>query len=199
VVGTGSLLRKALREASEPPLRPLPEEAAALLERLEAPPRLAAHLRAVHDVACELAGWLERQYPGLVFSREAARFGAATHDIGKIRYIAELSGPGSEHEEAGRQLLLAEGYSAQLARFAATHASWTAPDVGLEDLAVSVADKIWKNKRVPELEDLLVTRLARASGREAWEEFLALDEVLGRIGDGADGRLAFQASFPVRR
>jgi hypothetical protein len=118
----------------------------------------------VHDVAGELAGWLEPHYPGLAFSPEAVLFGAATHDIGKTRYLAELSGPGSEHEEYGRELLLAHGFSAQLARLAATHASWTAPDVGLEDLVVSVADKIWKNKRVPELEDLLVTGWRRPAG-----------------------------------
>jgi hypothetical protein len=37
------------------------------------------------------------------------------------------SPPGSAHEEAGRQLLLAHGISPELARFAATHASWTRP------------------------------------------------------------------------
>jgi hypothetical protein len=86
--------------------------------------------------------------PQLVFDRDAVLFGAATQDIGKIVYPAEASGPGSAHEEAGRQLLL-------------------------------------------------VARLAAASGRERWEEFAALDEVLCRIGDGAEARLAYQASFPV--
>ena len=50
-------------------------------------------------------------------------FGAATHDIGKTPHPAELSGPGSAHEEAGRELLLSLGGSPRLARFAATHAS----------------------------------------------------------------------------
>lgn len=196
-VTKASLLARALRDASDPPLRMLPEEAAALLERLGAPPRLGAHLRAVHDVACELCTWLQRQYPGLAFSPGAVAFGAATHDIGKTLHVAELSAPGSAHEESGRKLLLAQGVSPVLARFAGTHASWTAPDAGVEDLVVSLADQIWKNKRVPELEDLLVARLAQATGREAWQEFLALDEVLTRVGEGADARLAFQASFPV--
>ena len=84
-----------------------------------------------------------------------------------------------------------------MARFAATHASWTRPGTATEDLMVSVADKIWKNKRVPELENLLITRLAESSGRERWEEFIALDELLSRIGEDADKRLAFQASFPL--
>jgi len=173
----------------------VPAPVADLLQRLDCPLRLAAHLRAVHDVACQLTNWAGRRRPPLTFDRDAVLFGAATHDIGKIMHVAELSGPGSAHEEAGRQILLANGVSPQLARFAATHASWTRPDAGIEDLMVSVADKIWKNKRVPELENLLIARLAASSGREPWEEFVALDEFLGRIGDGADERLAFQASF----
>jgi hypothetical protein len=30
-----------------------------------------------------------------------------------------------------------------------------------------------------------------------WEEFMELDEVLARIGEDADARLDFQASYPV--
>ncbi|WP_377273902.1 HD domain-containing protein [Peterkaempfera sp. SMS 1(5)a] len=182
-----------------PRLLPLPDRIAELLLELGSPPRLAAHLRAVHDVAHQLVGWVEQRRPAVDFDREAVLFGAATHDVGKTVHPAELSGPGSAHEEAGRTLLLDRGFSLQLARFAATHASWTEPHIGFEDLMVSLADKIWKNKRVTDLEDLVVARLAEASGRAAWEEFSALDEVLARIGDGADQRLAFQASFPVHR
>ena len=62
----------------------------------------------------------------------------------------------------------------------------------------AVADKIWKNKLVADLENLLVARLAEASGRTPWEEFLALDDILTSIGNGADQRLEFQARYPVR-
>lgn len=62
---------------------------------------------------------------------------------------------------------------------------------------VSAADKTWKNKRVPELEDLLAASLTKASGRDAWDELIALDSLLEAVGDGADERLAFQAAFPV--
>ncbi|MER5603730.1 HD domain-containing protein [Streptomyces sp. NPDC002265] len=180
-----------------PPLLALPDRVAELLAYLGSPPRLAAHLRAVHDVAHQLADWLEEHCPAAAFDREAVLFGAATHDIGKTLHPEELSGPGSAHEEAGRTLLLAHGFGPESARFAATHASWTQPHIGLEDLMVSLADKIWKNKRVTGLEELVVARLAEASGRAVWEEFMALDEVLARIGDEADGRLAFQSCFPV--
>ncbi|MEV6484342.1 HD domain-containing protein [Streptomyces sp. NPDC051576] len=192
-----NLLSRAMSGTVDPPLLPLPDRVVELLPRLGSPPRLAAHLRAVHDVAHQLVDWVERRCPAVPFDREAVLFGAATHDVGKTVHVSELSGPGAAHEEAGRTLLLGHGVPPELARFAATHASWTRSTVGLEDLLVSLADKVWKNKRVPDLEDLVVARLAEATGRAVWEEFLALDEVLTGIGDGADARLAFQSSFPV--
>ncbi|WP_418960729.1 HD domain-containing protein [Streptomyces tritici] len=178
-------------------MRPLPDEAAVLLRALDAPPRLVAHLRAVHDVAAQLVEWLESECPALSFDREAVLFGAATHDIGKTVHRSELSGPGSAHEEAGRALLLDHGVSPARARFAGTHARWDAEGVAIEDLLVSLADKVWKNKRVAELEDRVVAELAGAAGLPAWEAFLRLDEVLTRIGDGAEERLAYQAAHPV--
>lgn len=192
-----SLLSKAMSGTVDSPLLPLPNGVAELLSELGSPPRLAAHLRAVHDVAHQLVDWMEQHYPTVIFDREAVLFGAATHDIGKTVHVSELSGPGAAHEEAGQALLLGRGVSPELARFAATHASWAESHVGFEDLLVTLADKIWKNKRLPDLEDLLVARLAATTGRAAWEEFIALDEVLDHIGDGADERLAFQASFPI--
>ncbi|MFI6001563.1 HD domain-containing protein [Streptomyces sp. NPDC051366] len=191
------VLSRALEAQTEPPLRTLPPGVAALLRELAAPPRLAAHLRLVHEVAGRLADWLAAYCPGLPFAREAVLFGAATHDVGKAVHTAELSGPGSAHEAAGRELLLAHGFTAEQARFAATHAGWAAPGISVEELLVSTADKVWKGKRVPELENLLVRRIAEAAGTEPWAVFLDLDELLGRIADGADRRLAFQAAFPV--
>ncbi|MFJ9943136.1 hypothetical protein [Streptomyces erythrochromogenes] len=69
--------------------------------------------------------------------------------------------------------------------------------MSIEELLVSTADKVWKGKRVQDLEDLLVGRLAAATGAEPRAAYLELDGVLGRIAEGADGRLGFQAAFPV--
>jgi len=190
------MLHRALFGPCSPVLRLLPDRAANLLEDLQAPPRLAAHLRLVHDVAWRLADWADARHPALDYERDAMLFGAATHDIGKAVFPSEMTGPGSAHEEAGRRLLLSRGIQPRLARFAATHAAWGSPGIGVEDLMVSVADKIWKGKRVPDLEDLLVARLVQASGQDAWDVFAGLDTLLEAIGDGADDRLAFQASFP---
>src|SRR5215472_4413556 len=122
---------------------------------MEAPPRLAAHLRAVHDVAWQICDWVAGYHPALRLDREAALFGAATHDIGKAVHVGEPSGPGAEHEEAGQDLLLAHGVSPALARNAATHAGLgqaryadrgSASQRGRQD---SVADKIWKASASP--------------------------------------------------
>ncbi|TDB81662.1 HDIG domain-containing protein [Actinomadura sp. KC216] len=191
---TSAALRRAL---TDPGPRPLPDEAVRLLEELDAPPRLAAHLRAVHDVAAELVAWAREHHPSADVDAEAVLFGAATHDIGKARHPSELSGPGAEHEEAGYELLRERGVEERLARFARTHASWDDPGVGLDDLLVSLADKVWKAKRVTALEQRVVDALAAASGQEPWQVFMALDDACDRLAAGADRRLAFQSAYPV--
>ncbi|NDU74983.1 phosphohydrolase [Actinomadura sp. DSM 109109] len=188
------ILRRAL---TEPGLRPLPERVARLLEDLDAPPRLAAHLRAVHDVAAQLVGWVRERHPGVAVDAEAVLFGAATHDIGKVLHPGELSGPGAEHEPGGHALLRERGVEERLARFARTHGSWDGPGVGVDDLLVSLADEVWKAKRVPELEQRLVEVLAAASGQEVWQVFMDLDDVCDRLAAAADDRLAFQSAYPV--
>jgi hypothetical protein len=191
---SSDLARRVATEAV--PLRPLPADAVALLADLQAPPRLVAHLRAVHDVACQLVSWTETRHPSAEFDRDAVLFGAATHDIGKMLHPNELSGPGTLHEPAGHELLLARGVEERLARFAGTHGSWSAAS-SLEELLVSLADKVWKAKRVQDLEELVTARLAVVAGLEPWEAFMALDDELDRIASGADARLAYQSSHPI--
>ncbi|WP_346012148.1 HD domain-containing protein [Streptomyces sp. SID3343] len=160
-------------------LRPLPAEAATLLDRVAAPARLVAHLRIVHDVAYRLCDWVAATHPHVPFDRDTVLFGAATHDIGKALYPEELSGPGACHEQAGYDLLTAHGVAPTRARFARTHASWDPADP--EELLVSLADKVWKGKRVPELEQALITLLATASGLPEWETYQALDDFVTAI------------------
>ncbi|WP_326656138.1 hypothetical protein [Streptomyces sp. NBC_00385] len=99
--------------------------------------------------------------------------------------------------EGGRELLPAHDIDFAPARLAGTHADRTHPAVGVEDLLVSAADKIWKNTRVPGPEEFGVAHPVQVGGRGPWEEFPALDDVLGRIAEVADARLAHQASVPV--
>jgi hypothetical protein len=191
-------LRGALSDQSEPPLRRLPDQVTRLLQGLPVPPRLAAHLRLVHDVATRLTATLQQRHPELTFDRTAVLYGAATHDIGKVMHSDELTGPGSAHEPAGRALLLARQVPERLARFAGTHGTWSEPDRTIEDLLVSTADKIWKGQRITDLEDRLGEHLATATGLPQWQVYLALDDILAGLAANADQRLHFQNTYPVR-
>jgi hypothetical protein len=188
-------LREALAERDD--LRPLPREAIRLLSALNAPPRLAAHLRVVHHAAWELTDGLKQRFPQLAYDRDAVLFGAAIHDVGKTIHVGELSGPGNAHERAGYELLLQQGVTEDLARFARTHSAWTDPTCTLEDLLVSLADKIWKAKRAEDLEQLVLEQIVASHGGSAWEAFMSFDDLLQQIAANADRRLAFQAAFPV--
>jgi hypothetical protein len=184
-------LSAALTDSADSIL-PLPGVAVELLEALDAPPRLAAHLRAVHHVAHRLTGDLATE--GLEFDSAAVLFGAATHDIGKVRHPEELEHPGHEHERAGYELLLGYGVPHHLARFAGSHGtSWYDPDAPTDDLLVSLADKIWKGSRVTELEQRVLERI----DGEEWDAFLRLDNVLGPLAGNADELLAFQGRHSV--
>ncbi|MEE3921724.1 HD domain-containing protein [Micromonospora sp. BRA006-A] len=113
--------------SGRPATAPLPGVAVELLAALAAPPRLGAHLRLVHDVAWHLTAAFADRFAAVPFDRQAVLFGAAVHDLGKVEHPAELTGPGSAHEEAGYQLLLRFGVPEERARFAVTHAAWHSP------------------------------------------------------------------------
>ena len=179
-------------------LRPLPDEAAALLFELDAPPRLAAHLRAVHDVAAQILEWMQSRYPAIAVDVATTLAGAALHDIGKVRHRDELSGPGSSHEDSGYRLLRSRGVGEAVAGLVRDHGSWSRPDASMELLLVSLADSVWKDKRLVDLEQLVVDRIARVTGAEPWAVFADLDEVLTAIGSRAVERLAYQNQYGVR-
>nr|BFE66262.1 HD domain-containing protein [Dactylosporangium thailandense] len=186
------------RAVTEEGLRPLPEAAAALLRQVGAPPRLGAHLRAVHDVAVEIVDWVGGEVDSkLAIDRAAVLFGAATHDIGKVRFPGELSGSGAQHEPAGQQLLVELGVEPRLARFAALHGNWRRDAAALEELLVTLADTVWKGRREAGLEEQVAQVIAGARGEPVWAVFMRLDDELTRIADGADARLAFQSRFPT--
>jgi hypothetical protein len=159
---------------------------------LRAPPRLVAHLALVHDAATEILAALDRRLVGLALDRDAVLFGAATHDLGKTVHPEELTGPGTRHEAAGEGLLIRHGIEPSMARFARTHGSWDRDDGTLEDLLVALADQVWKGKRVTELESRVARVITTMTGREEWEVWSELDEVLEAITADADERLRWQ-------
>jgi hypothetical protein len=176
----------------------LPPEAQAVLAKYAAPPRLIAHLIVVHDVAVRLVEYLAIAWPQLAYSQQDVLLGAATHDIGKLAYPDELTGPGTHHEEIGPQLLLESGYTASSARFAQTHARWQQDtSAQLEDVLVAFADTIWKGKRDTPLEQVLVSYIASQSQEEVWEVYIKLDEITDELAQGAHERILWQGKYAL--
>jgi len=126
------------------------------------------------------------------FDAHEVLIGAALHDAGKILHPDEMSGPGSRHESDGRALLAEQGVG-DLARFCVTHAQWDDGTVALEDLLVALADKLWKGKRTPALEQRVIDLLAACSGMPPWEVFTLVDELFEHVASRGDERLARSA------
>jgi hypothetical protein len=173
--------------------RDLPADVRQMLEMLNAPPRLVAHLTLVHDVAAELIQALRTRWPDLPVNYDAVLFGAAIHDIGKVLHPNEIDGPGNDHEMDGPPLLEQLGIAPERSRFSKTHGTWKyEANLKCEDALVALADTCWKGHRDEELEMLLASRISSQERIEKWEAFVALDEILERVAGAAEERLAWQ-------
>lgn len=191
-------MRRPAERRGEIGLHLLPETAQALLNQLNAPPRLVAHLLLVHDAAFRLVTLIQAKWRDIPLDFDAILFGAAIHDIGKIQYPEELSFTGDEHERAGERMLIDAGFGARVARFARTHGSWPKEtSIELEDLIVALADTCWKGKRDDELEGTIVEKLSAVVTDERWSIFLALDDMIETVANDASRRVTWQASFNV--
>ncbi len=157
-------------------MQPFPPQVIRICRILHARPLLITHLRAVHRTAARLVGFLQRRLPGLVVDEEAVLFGAAIHDIGKVRHPLELSGRGTRHEDAGPELLEHHGVQPAMARFARTHGRWATESVGVEDLLVAWADHLSRGARNSTLEQVITERLAEMKGIAAWQAWLVVDD-----------------------
>lgn len=164
-----------------------PSQALQFLADLGAPPWLVRHHELVLEAATQLCDGVQRT---AVFDREQVLVGAALHDLGKLLHPDEMHAPGNQHEAAGEQLLLARGIPTHLARFCVTHAAWDRADATLEDLLVALADKLWKGKRVDELEQLFIDRVASTTQCARWFVYSAIDPIFQEVADDGPARLA---------
>ncbi|WP_051271636.1 HD domain-containing protein [Shimazuella kribbensis] len=168
-----------------------------LITNRKMPARLLTHLTTVHEVAHSILAWMEKTYPQISIDREAILFGAITHDIGKIKAKEEINKLGSTHEQLGYELMLEYGITPELARFTYTHSQWMRADTKLEDWIVSLADKVWKGKRVAEIEERIINHIHEITNQQEWEIFLKLDDLLQKITKDAHQRLLTQASQSI--
>lgn len=178
--------------------RELPAEARQILETFKAPPRLIAHLVLVHDAAAEILEAIQTRWPALKIDADIFLFGAAIHDIGKILHPNELTSSGNRHECDGPSLLQQYGVTLERSRFALTHGIWhQEARLELEDLLVALADTVWKGSRIPDLESKVARRISAMLLLEEWEVFLSLDDIISRIADSGEERLAWQRQFAL--
>jgi len=169
------------------------EDALALLAELGAEPHLFQHHRLVSEAATELCDALQKtDLPS--FEHTQVVVGAALHDAGKTLHPAEMHAGGSLHERSGYRLLLEQGVPERLARHAWTHAAWR-EQRDLEPVLVALADKLWKGKRVAELEEQAIQMLATAADRDLWELWPTLDAIFESVAASGDRRLARSESY----
>ncbi len=163
------------------------EEAFLLLNELNAPSRLIIHAELVKETAEEIIERLSAYDIPLDYNY--VRIAAVLHDAGKIIIASELSSPGKCHEEEGKRLLLRSGIDPALARCCLSHAGYNEMDCTLEELLVALADKLWKGKREPELELMIIDRISRLTGKERWDLYLKLDNGFEDIAEKGSQRL----------
>jgi HD superfamily phosphodiesterase len=162
------------------------------------PPRLLAHLTIVYEIAKDILAWIKESYPEIRVNQKEVLFGAIIHDIGKVIAIKEIHHSGSTHESVGFELLTnTYGIDPKTARFTYTHSDWFNKDATIEDWIVSLADKVWKGKRIESLEDLIVQQICKQTNREKWEIFINLDEFLQTITRDAHQRILMQDSQKI--
>lgn len=158
-----------------------------LLKKLGAPHRLIKH----HELVSEASELLIEEYENLKlkFDRKKIELGVAIHDVGKIMHLKEMDGPGSQHEVYGRDLLLKHGVSSEIAQCCVSHAQWNVEGITFEELSIALSDKLWKGKREPELELLVIDMVAKKLETDRWTVFQDLDSVFEKIASDGDDRL----------
>lgn len=162
------------------------EQAIELLRRLGAPAQLAVHVELVAEAGEAIISELEGL--GVQIDKDFILCGIVLHDVGKTRHPSELSRAGEMHGETGRDILLREGVDPRLARVCVSHISWREAET-VEELVIACADKLWKGKRVADLEEMLTRRVNEELRLGHWEVFTRLDDCFERIAGGCDERL----------
>jgi len=163
------------------------KEAYEFLDALGAPEHLKMHVALVGEAADSLIDKFNELGVNLDF--DFIRTGVAIHDVGKIVHAHEMTGPGAEHEPEGEKLLIENGASLKLARVCMSHAHWEMMECSLEELVIALSDKLWKGKRVEDLELKVIDLTAIYLGRGRWDIFPEMDMVFEEIAAGGHERL----------
>lgn len=166
------------------------QDAFTLLQSFNAPLRLITHHQLVLEAVDKLLEVLSQI--NVKCDIRLIELGAALHDAGKIIHPEELDRPGHFHEQAGYQLLLANGVEFAVAQCCVSHAAWQAAGTSFEEHVISLADKLWKGKRETGLEELVISEIAVNVSSDFWEIYSVLDNAFEEI--AAQGVVRLQKS-----
>lgn len=157
------------------------------LKKLGASDRLLLHVKLVGETAeLIIARFLELKFP---FDPDFVRVGVILHDAGKILHPEELSEKGNKHETAGEKFLLMNGVDSEIARCCQTHGKWQTMDCSFEEYLIALSDKLWKGKRVEQLETIIVDLIADKLGLNRWQLLVELDIFFEQIAADGDSKL----------
>ena len=163
---TSARLHRALTASS---LRPLPGPPPSSLLGTGRAARLAAHLRAAHDVAWSLTDGAGPAPPGPRTSTRRRCCSARRRTTSaRSSTVAELSGPGHRHEEAGRRAAPRGTACRAPGRFAGTHGSWTWPQTATPRRSAGQPGRPGAGRAPGSRPGGTRPALARRRGRRSW-------------------------------
>jgi len=163
------------------------EDAFELLNLLNAPDHLKLHVSLVGEAADLLIEKCKQL--AISIDENMIKIGVVIHDIGKIVHTNEMSESGSKHEPEGQRILIEKGVDPKIARCCISHAQWHSMECSLEELLIALSDKLWKGKRVEELELRVIDMVSDMLGNSRWELFAELDNHFEYIASGGTERL----------
>ena len=121
---------------------------------------------------------------------------AAVHDAGKSVVVQELSTPGMLHETAGAQIAEQLGVPPWISKICASHSADSPENLDMEEIAVRLADKLWKGKRDAEFEKQAIKGFSSILNLDEWRIFMELDRVFQSIADMGHERLESTRALP---
>ena len=163
------------------------EDAYDFLRSISAPQHLITHVTLVGEAAELLIAKFNEL--DLELDYGFIRTGVAIHDVGKVIHQNEMSEGGGLHEPEGEKMLIANGWPPKLARVCISHARWNEMDCSLEELIIALSDKLWKGKRVEELEIMVIDQIASVLNTGRWDIFADLDQCFEDIASSGHTRL----------
>ena len=153
---------------------------------------LFKHLTIVNSTASLIVEQFKIEWPNLVLNEKEILFGTSTHNIGKTVITNELYKKGKKHESKGFEILKEFGYDNEESRFTITHGNWENKNLKIEDLIECLYDKIWKGKRVNELEKRIIKETSEFTETDFWDISMKFELILENTGVGSDYRIAWQ-------